>query len=403
MLGILMSWIQKTKDFSNMLSLYELGEYQIVYKTISHKINKIGVDNLGANELLLHSKAAMRTFHSRMAINDLTYLIENNHFKTQRSILHGLLSKAYLNIGSIQLAINESFNTRTGLRHSQDLFEAEILFNNRELNKYQINRLLSLCPESTDVLVMAANYSYKLKDMKQYERYLLRALDFDPSNKEIAIQLAKYYLCNMRDDDARAIIEQCGNETSCTNLRKQETGDIPEYCQPYDEINIERNIKQAEKLVNEMSYEEAYSKLIEIFKINPMCSKAFYQLARIFIAYDDYESALKYLTKAEDVPEAKYLIRKIEAIQSKITPFQILNVSNGVSYPIAFSSYQMLVRKWHPDQYKTPLTRLIAESKMKSFNKAIETIENMKFHNVFIDHQDMMFDFHDGLFKFRMF
>jgi tetratricopeptide (TPR) repeat protein len=377
MLSVVLSWVQKTRELTDMINMFNEGRYQDVFEKISNRIQNDGIDNVPMNTILIHAKAGLMTGNSRTSINELTYLLKLPNTKYQRITLHLLRARAYLNIGSLNKAFNESKSVLGYDSIYSDIEEAATLFGLEKYTYNSINKLVCLCPESGKALLTAAKFYKQQGNMDKFEKYAILALKYDDSNKEARHELAKYYICNFRVSDAYSLYKNCSNSTKCGVFNISDTINLPQYCSKEDKVSLREKLMNSRELIKRGAYNKAYVVLSSMINSNPSYQEAYYQRAKIFVANNDIESAIDDLKRAHKIPKARSLLN---TLQSKYVfrPYSILNLREGSSYKAVHKQYILLVKKWHPDRYHQPLDVAIAESKMRQLNKAIESIEREK-------------------------
>lgn len=391
MLSVVLSWFQKTKELTDTINMFNEGKYQDVFDKITFSIENDGIDNIPMNAILLHAKAGLMTGNSRTSINELTYLLAMPNSNYQRMTLHLLRAKAYLNIGEISGAFNESKSIYGNSVISSEIEEATKLFEEKKYSYDSIKRLISLCPESSEALMIAAYFYKKQNDDENFEKYAALVLKYDPSNKEIKHKLTKYYVCKLRLTDAYSLVKNCTNNTNCQKLDVSDMDNYKQFCSKNNKISLKERIVEVKELIHRKAYNEAFVVLNSIIKSDPLFKESYYQRAKIFVDNDDIESAISDLRKASKIPKARSLLERLQSWYS-FQPYRVLHLKEGSSYDDALMKYRILAKKWNPDRIHQPLGKAIAKSKLSQLNRAIDAIKDYYEFN-YINNDDMFDDF----------
>lgn len=394
MYAIVSTWLQRSRDLENIMMLYNIGQYHEVYKNISNHIKEFGYENTHINHIFLHAKAAMEISHSREAIQDLTYILNNNSKFKQQSI-RSLRSQAYLNIGEIQNAIDDAYKASLPLKLICKIKKAAFLLSYNSHNQHTIDNLLELCPESTKALMIAAKFYRSINNDKMFYRLAKIALEYEPHNQYIISEIVHFYLCNKNYEDAKILLRLHLNqsENQYNNYIDTET------CMRWDVAYVEKRLDQIKELRESKNYEEAFVGLKDLIQMR--IPRAFYERAKLFIDIGCLDCARSDLKRAQNYNDSIELLASIK----KQSPCEILGLESKCNRIQALRAYKDLTRHLHPDLYHTPLSKFIAEKRMKKMNKALDQINENPFSSLFGNGGDTWLIDEDGahLMKIRLF
>lgn len=395
MYSIVTTWLQRSRELENILRLFNIGQYENVYQNITFQIQNNGYANTSINHIYIRAKAALETSHSRDAIADLTYIM-NNNTKFDQKYIRALRAQAYLNIGDVQNATNDAYLAKLPLSFFKNVKKAICLLSLNSHDQFTIERLLKICPESTQALMAAAIYFRKQNNPRMFYRYARVALEYEPYNANIVTELVNFHVCNEEFDEARKLLINSHMNTS-ENVSDAMIEDFdPQVCYESDKLVQNYEVDKMIQMKEQGYVDEAFLGLTELArKGNP---RAFYERAKLFLESNCEECAKSDLKRSKGFNDSNIIISQLKMK----TPCQILELASKCSRSSALNAFRKLAREWHPDRFHTPLAKYIAEKKMRKINKAMEEIDLEPFDSLFGNGEDSWLVDEDGAHIMRI-
>ncbi|OHT16777.1 hypothetical protein TRFO_41569 [Tritrichomonas foetus] len=381
------------------------GEIQSAFIQLSDILNN-ETDSLNPIYLEMRAHCAMLLSMATTAILDLTQLLSFEKLaKIERDHLLAVRAAAYLRIGDYESALKDG-QLISNKRLENYVKETELLLNQKIFTTNSIKKLLQISPESPKVLSKATQFFLEMKDYDNFLKYSQILMKIDPTNINVVKERSSFLLCNADFNETLKSLSIC---PECDNIRKNTTylvnfidsvqnRDINEIskhinhakfivdstCQKFE---IDNELSRFIKLVNssllrwQNRLDLAFDVVEDILSQYPDHQDALLSKADILFDAGDFESAAEtykiILEKdptnfqaADGLQKAQYYIKQ----QMKMSPFQVIGVSENSDINTIRKAYKKLAIQWHPDNFKNKLFKNIAEKKMKRINSAFEQI-----------------------------
>ena len=399
-------WSETPKErIENMIRDEKFNE---AFEELTNLMNS-SEDELDPIFLELRAQCSIMISMARTAINDINKLLSIRNIATiERMHLISLRAAANLKIGDYQNALEDS-KYSSNKRIKQLCEEAARILESDEINYANINRLLSISPESPDALSKACKFFLNNNDYENFAKYSQALLQYDPNNNEVLKQRGEVFLCSANFNES---IEEL---TTCDDCQEIQHNAL--YLSNFVGTVLHKNINQILKtidrarlivdstctrssllaafikLVNssllrsQKKLDLAYEIVEDVLKQYPKYNDALLIKADILLDAGDYESAVKIYKQLIESDPGNIQVQQryekgIQLIQKEnnISLFTIIGVPENSKPEVVISGFRRAVLRWHPDNFKNKLSKKIAEKKMKKVNAAFELLK-FKFNN----------------------
>ena len=199
-------WSETPKErIENMIRDEKFNE---AFEELTNLMNS-SEDELDPIFLELRAQCSIMISMARTAINDINKLLSIRNIATiERMHLISLRAAANLKIGDYQNALEDS-KYSSNKRIKQLCEEAARILESDEINYANINRLLSISPESPDALSKACKFFLNNNDYENFAKYSQALLQYDPNNNEVLKQRGEVFLCSANFNESIEELTTC--------------------------------------------------------------------------------------------------------------------------------------------------------------------------------------------------
>lgn len=401
------------------------GQYDEAYQASNSMIVQQGTNNADQILFFFRGYSNIKLGNYLQGISDLSHFLnisKDIDFQDQKDayILRGT---AYLKIGDLNKASTDAVVSRDEVLLSL-VRQAASLLNSAKSNETSpqltlntYSKLIEICPLSEDFLCEAANISIQLNNITLFKELSKKVFKISPSDAKMRQMKSKFLFSNGNIEKAKNCINKCVNSKECTEffndiqnfeLNRQNTiksieiNDIESaekslnYCQEivkkysHDKSPLSNSIKEIQVKILSLKNKSIDAVYIyeDLIESNPNNENYVIQQGQLLVDIGDFKGAIDDFQKVKknaknESPEffkADELIKKVESLQEeekKSIYSDLLDVKNDASKDFK-KTYKEMTMKWHPDRFKDPINKRIAERKMAIINSAYDSLCNQQ-------------------------
>lgn len=411
----------ENSPMGNLEQLMAFQRFDEVVQRADQMINN-GGKGTNAKVFRIRANALLNIGRVEDCISDCNTILKMKANKEETKNAYYLRSNAYIQLGDPQKAERDAvqISDQGLIRKSRDLTEHFRKADEKiELGQFDqvapiLDTIISASPRAIKYKLVRANIAFNNGDFGKFLELTNEIQKDYPDDGNLHYKIGIAKMCENNLNDAQNIIRKTqrikGSPKNCSTVlsvldgikREMSVVDAKLRAKIYVEVNesINKMDNFARRFCVETSNLLQFVYLqrcklsratsdpaIAVEFISPFVDKYpnsidfVLERAEAYLEAEEYDSALfDFQTVHRKNPHEQRAVNGInKAAQlqkeaSYVDYYQILGLQKGADIKQVKQSYMELVKKWHPDKYKTKESKKEAETKMKSINQAFDIL-----------------------------